>query len=128
MSVSEQRYRSRYAAEVPVSDEARSATWAAVNAAMVRLFGPPRNADGFAGGVILRVSNGTPPDPETVNCDGPGMSEAWRRRIAKARKESREWSAEIRVRELAAEITTEQLNNDIEEIRTWANSLRKRTA
>jgi hypothetical protein len=83
--------------------------WSEVNEAMTRLFGPPRNADGFAGVVILRVSNGTPPDPEGANCDGPGMSEAWRKRIAKARKEIAEHRHEIDIKTMAEAITDEQM-------------------
>ena len=55
----------------------------------------------------------------TANCP------AWRRRVDKARSDADEWSAEIRVRELAEQITIDELQHDIGEIRTWANSLSK---
>jgi hypothetical protein len=64
--------------------------------------------------------------------NGLGLSErklsespAWRRRIAKARRDAEDWSATIALRDMAAQITIDEIQHDIEEIRTWANSLRK---
>lgn len=117
------RYQSRYAAESPGRDESRSQVWAEVNEAMTRLFGPPRNADGFAGGVILRVSNGTPPDPEVVNCDGPGMSEAWRKRIEKARKDAAEHTWHIDWQETVDRVHESITVDDISELKQFCEGL-----
>jgi len=46
-------------------------------------------------------------------------------RIAKARKDSDDWAAQCRVRCAADEITIDELSHDIEEIRKWAQSLRR---
>ena len=123
--MSAERYQSRNAAEPPISDEGRSQARRDVIAAMAKLF-PPRPYRGAAsGGVILRVSNGTPSDLEEVNCDGPGMSPAWRRRMEKVKREIAGHSTEIRVREMAERITLEEIQNDLQEIRAWANSLQR---
>ena len=67
------------------------------------------------------------PCPNGLGLSERALSEspAWRRRIEKARKDAAEWSAEIRVRELAATITVDEIQQDLQEIRIWANSLRR---
>jgi hypothetical protein len=117
------RYRSRYAAEDPVSEEVRSAVWAEVQAAMERTFGAQRYTEGFNGGEIHRTSNGTPSGIEPLNRDGPGMSAAWRRRIEKARRDAAEHDREIRIRVAAAEIELTSIIEDVRTIKKWLTSL-----
>ena len=123
--MTDDRYRSRYAPQPTSSDEDRMKAWAEVNAVWER-FMPSRRGESIgSGGLILHSSNGSKVTAEHVNTDGPGMSIAWRRMVDKARKEIAEHEAKWMVRDIAAEITTEELQHDLLEIRTWANSLRK---
>jgi hypothetical protein len=107
------RYRSRYAAEDPVSEEVRSAVWAEVQAAMERTFGARRYTEGFNGGEIHRTSNGTPSGIEPLNRDGPGMSAAWRRRIEKARREIEEHKQHIEWQETIQAAHCEWSSDDV---------------
>ena len=94
-----------------------------VSQAMRTLFrdGPSMSAgEHTVGGMSYIRENGMP----TVDTS-PRDSPAWQRRIMKARSDIAEYASEIRVRELAAMITVEELQNDLEEIRQWADSLRK---
>jgi hypothetical protein len=55
----------------------------------------------------------------------PDQCEAWRRMRDKAKADIEKWNATNRLREVAAAITTEELTQTLEIMRTWANSLRK---
>ena len=68
-----------------------------VGEAMDRTFGPERKgppSDDLL--LLMNVSNGTPRDGQRVNTDGPGMKEAWRRRMEKAKREIAEHREHIR--------------------------------
>ena len=120
-----QNIEPRYRKTEPRTPEDRQKIVAEVNAVWERLM-PSRRGDSAGGGsLILKPSNGSKVAAEHVNTDGPGMSLAWRRIVEKAQREIAEHTAKWNVRELAAEITVEQLQHDLLEIRTWANSLRK---
>lgn len=96
-----------------------------VGQAMLITFGDGRYspADGYiSGGGGFIHANGMP-----MLYYPPCESEAWRRRIAKATREIAKHQSEIRVRELAAQITVEELQIDLQEIRRWANSLQRTT-
>ena len=60
----------------------------------------------------------------TVAGDGV-KSKPWLERIAKAKRDILEHERHIRVTVAADEITIAEMLNDIEEIRTWANSLKR---
>jgi hypothetical protein len=53
----------------------------------------------------------------------PGESEAWKRRIERARMDAAEYSAEIRIRVIAGKIEPKQVEEDIKEIKQWLTSL-----
>jgi hypothetical protein len=55
----------------------------------------------------------------------PDECEAWRRMRDKAKADIDKWNKTYRLREVAAAITTEELAQTLEIMRTWANSLRK---
>jgi hypothetical protein len=62
-----------------------------------------------------------------VNQEGPKASPAWRQRIEKARREIEANATEHRVRMMADSINRDEVLLLLEEIRTWANSLKKQT-
>lgn len=117
------RYRDRYAGQIETSDDRRLQAKADVAQAMSKLFGdrPSIAADSWTVGNMAYIhENGM------LMLDYPPReSPAWRRRIEKARREIAEHTAQIRLRELADSITMQEIQNDLQEIRAWANSLRK---
>jgi hypothetical protein len=110
---------SRYRAMVFDGPEAMATARQKVTAAMDATFGVRRYTTSEGWLVGGREGNGD------VNQEGPQASPAWRMRIEKARRDIAEHKIECRLRVLAIAITTEQILNDIEEIRSWANSLNK---
>ena len=114
---------SRYGGDTWTEAEDKQAK-ADVSEAMRKLFGDGRTlaADSWTvGGMAYIHENGMP-----MSATRPRESPAWQRRFDKAKREIEEHSTEIRVRELAAAITIEEIQNDLQEIRRWVNSLQNR--
>ena len=119
-----QRYRDRYSAHDAMTDEERTAARALTNASWIKTFPEKRYVDAGSD-LILTTGNGSGPKLADIDTRTPGMVEAWRRRIEKARREIERHTRETDIRMMAESITDEQLHSDIEVIRQWANSLRK---
>jgi len=80
--------------------------------------------DIYYGGFYLFDSLPYPFPMGTVAGDGV-KSKPWLERIEKAKRDILEHERHIRVTVAADEITIAEMLNDIEEIRTWANSLKR---
>jgi len=80
--------------------------------------------DIYYGGFYLFDSLPYPFPIGTVAGDGV-KSRPWLERIAKAKRDILEHERHIRVTVAADEITIAEMLEDIEEIRTWANSLKR---
>lgn len=105
------------------TDEADQQARADVSRAMLQTFGNGRSlaADSWTVGGMGYIHENGMSMLDTL----PRESPSWRRRIEKAKRDITTHAAEIRVSELAAVITIEEIENDIKEIRRWANSLSK---
>jgi hypothetical protein len=66
------------------------------------------------------------PNGLPVQTGGPQQSEAWRKRVEKAKAFIEQWNSEQRVVLLAESISIDDVKKGIEVLRTWANSLRQR--
>ena len=118
-----QQIQPRYQPDSLQPDERWNAAQTTVRAAIVNLFGSGlslSDGDFTVGGMGYITHNGLP-TKNTRMSDTPGG----RRLLEKARRDIAARSAEIRVRELAERITLEDLQHDIQEIRTWARSLQR---
>ena len=111
----------RYRAMVFAGPQAMAAAEKSVTAAIDATFGIRRytTTEGWLVGGL--EGNGE------ANKEGPKSSIAWRQRIVKARREIETIAAEHRVRMMADSINRDEVLTLLEEIRTWANSLKKQT-
>lgn len=111
----------RYRAMVFSGPESMAAAEQSVTAAMDATFGIRRytTTEGWLVGGL--EGNGE------VSQEGPQASPAWRQRVDKARREIETIAAEHRVRMMAESINRDEVLTLLEEIRTWANSLKKQT-
>ena len=112
---------SQFRAMVFSGPEAKAAAQESVTAAIDATFGIRRYTPTSAWLLGGLEGNGE------VNQDGPRLSPAWRQRIDKARREIETIAAEHRVRMMADSINRDEVLTLLEEIRTWANSLKKQT-
>ena len=112
---------SQFRAMVFIGPEAMAAAEKSVTAAMDATFGIRRytTTEGWLVGGL--EGNGE------VSQENPKSSPAWRQRIDKARREIETIAAEHRVRMMADSINRDEVLTLLEEIRTWANSLKKQT-
>ena len=62
------------------------------------------------------------PNGLPVQAGGLQASEAWQKRLAKAKQFIQQWNTENRLREVAESITEQEILLEIEVIRTWQNS------
>lgn len=109
----------RYMQDVPSSDDERRKIWSEVSRVMDITFGV-RRGESMGSDMLL-------PTVCVTDFRSPNECGAWNIRIEKARRDIERHTAEFRVRDMADAITLEEMQNDILEIRTWANSLRKAT-